>query len=105
MADTYEIIANAIRNKQQIIATYDGHERELCPHSLGTKNGTLQCLFYQFGGYSSKGKIEPGSSNNWRCLSLSKLSNVKTRDGNWYTAYNHSRPNSCIDNVEIEVTS
>jgi len=44
----YELLRRAIVERRQVVAVYDGLRRELCPHRLGTKNGRLQCLFYQF---------------------------------------------------------
>jgi hypothetical protein len=100
---TYNLIYNAIRNKQQVIATYKGHIREMCPHAIGTKNGREQALFYQFGGTSSSGKIVPGSTNNWRCLTISELTNISVRHGDWHTANNHSQSQTCIDIVDLYV--
>lgn len=59
--DTYALIREAIQRKQQVLATYDGHAREMCPHVLGTKDGRRQALFYQFGGTSSSGCQHIGS--------------------------------------------
>ncbi|WP_261454470.1 hypothetical protein [Serratia fonticola] len=100
---TYEIIANAIKNKKQITATYKGHARELCPHAIGTKNGRQQALFYQFGGHSSSGAIVPGSPDNWKCLAINGLSNVSVHDGEWHTADNHSKAQTCVDWIDVEV--
>ncbi|MBS7815400.1 hypothetical protein J7560_08235 [Wohlfahrtiimonas chitiniclastica] len=103
MSENYELIAEAIKNKKQIIATYQGYKREMCPHALGTKNGKKQALFYQFGGASSKGSIVPGSKDNWRCIPIAGLSDVTIKDGEWYTAHNHSTCQTCIDHIDIEV--
>lgn len=100
---TYEIIKDAILNKKQIIATYQGYVRELCPHAIGTKNGREQALFYQFGGYSSQGRIVPGSPSNWRCLPIDGLSNISVRNGDWHTAGNHSIAQTCVDLIDVEV--
>jgi hypothetical protein len=99
----YELLKQAIQNKQQVIATYHGYRREMCPHALGRKNGKLQCIFYQFAGESSSGPIIPESPNNWRCIPIDGLSDITVRDGEWFTAGRHSRPNTCIDVVEFEV--
>jgi len=99
----YNLLKQAIINKQQVIATYNDYYREMCPHALGTKNGKEHCLFYQFGGQSSSGPIIPGSDNNWRCIPVNGLSNVSVRDGKWHTAYNHSKKQTCIDHVDVEV--
>lgn len=100
---TYDLIHEAIENKMQVIATYKGHHREMCPHVLGTKHGVTQCLFYQFGGHSSSGQIVPGSPKNWRCLILDELEDVSIRPGSWHTGSNHSRPQTCVDRIDAEV--
>jgi len=99
----YNLLKQAIIKKQQVIATYNGYYREMCPHALGTKNGKEQCLFYQFGGQSSSGLIIPGSEKNWRCIPVSGLENVSVRNGEWHTAYDHSKKQTCIDHVDVEV--
>ena len=105
MPTTYEIVKEAIQNKKLIYATYNGYERIMCPHVLGTKKGRQQALFYQFGGYSSSGLSPDGSPNNWRCLFLDQLSNVRSEPAEqWHTAPNHSRPQSCVDSIDAEVT-
>jgi len=47
--NTYNVIRQAIIDKQQVIGNYDGHFREMRPHVIGTKNGRQQALFYQSG--------------------------------------------------------
>lgn len=98
----YEVIKSAIKNKQQITATYQGYYREMCPHTLGSKNGRKQCLFYQFGGTSKSG-LSTNPLQNWRCIPIDELENVSARDGHWHTAGNHSKPSTCVDVVDIEV--
>ncbi len=100
----YELIKDAILNKQQVIAIYNGYRREMCPHTLGWKGNKQQCLFYQFGGDSSSGAIVPGSDRNWRCLPLDKLENVMIQNGAWHTASNHNSRQTCVDQVDIEAS-
>lgn len=104
MSDNYSIIRDAIERKQHIIATYKGHQREMCPHTLGTKNGRPQALFYQFGGESSSGLDPDGSAKNWRCLPVDELRDVVAKAGEWHTAPNHTRKQSCVDDIDIEAT-
>lgn len=104
MASNYDLIRAAIQNKQQVFATYGGHVRELCPHVIGTKNGSPRALFYQFGGSSSSESITPGSPGNWRCLPIEGLSNISIREGQWYSGQNHSRPQTCVDIIDLEVS-
>jgi len=100
----YEQLKDAIQKKQQVVATYKGHLREMCPHALGWKGDRQQCLFYQFGGHSSSGAIVPGSDKNWRCLPVDGLENITVREGEWHTAGNHSRRQTCVDQVDVEVS-
>lgn len=99
----YDLIKNAIINKLQVTAFYSGHTREMCPHVIGTKNGRSQCLFYQFGGSSSSGVIVPGSPANWRCIPVDELRIVNIGAGAWFTANNHSRAQTCVDIIDVEV--
>jgi hypothetical protein len=101
--NAYAAIKQAIINKQQVVATYKGHVREMCPHVIGTKDGREQALFYQFGGTSSSGTIIAGSSANWRCIPISGLSGISVRDGTWHTASDHSQRQTCVDRVDVEV--
>ena len=97
----YEIIRNAILNRQQVIATHHGRPREMCPHIVGTKNGRFRAFFYQFGGASESGLAPDGSSANWRCIFIDELSDISVREGEWHTAANYdSSKQNCIDQVD-----
>ncbi len=102
---TYAIIRQAIVDQKPVSAMYRNYVRELCPHVLGTKNGREQALFYQFGGRSSSGLDPDGSGQNWRCMVIGLLSDVELMaNEGWHTAPNHSRPQSCVDEIDVEVT-
>lgn len=102
----YATVSQAVTTKRPLAVQYDGKPtRFLCPHVLGlNKKGEYQALCYQYAGYSSSG-IEPdGSPSNWRCLPLHKITSIQFCDGGeWHTAPNHSRPQSCVKEVHIEV--
>ena len=100
---TYQIVRDAIEKKLQVIGTYNGYQREMCPHTIGmSKRGEEQALFYQFAGESSTGLGPDGDPSNWRCIPLRRLQNVATRQGAWHTAPNHSRPQTCVADVDLE---
>jgi hypothetical protein len=101
--DVYSLLEQAILNKQQIHAFYNGYYREMCPHVLGFKNGKQHCLFYQFGGESSKGPVLNGASENWRCIPIEGLINPQLVDGVWQTIHSSGGKQSCIDNIAVEV--
>jgi hypothetical protein len=100
MADTYGTVYAAIQNQQSISALYQGLTRELCPHALGTKNGKQQGLFFQFAGQSSSG-LPPGGM--WRCIPIEGLQILSVYDGPWHTNNDHSKMQTCVGTVDIEV--
>jgi hypothetical protein len=94
----------AIIHRRPIAAIYRKRRRLLCPHLLGwNKHRQLQVLCYQYGGDSESGLQPAGASDNWRCLAVENLSQVELLDGPWQTAENHSRPQTCIEEVELDV--
>lgn len=96
----YELFAQAIAGRKQVFCTYEGLPRELCPHILGHTKGEEVALTYQFGGQSKSG-LPPGGE--WRCLSLSKVRKVRLRDGRWHAGSGHTRPQPCVELVDIDV--
>ncbi len=105
MSFTYQIVRQAIIEKHQVIADYDGYLREMCPHVIGRKKGREQALFYQFDGDSKSGlDPAPESPKNWLCIPIDGLSGVSTQAGIWHTAPNHSRPQTCVDEIDVEVS-
>jgi len=100
VSDNYSLIRQAIIEKQQIVATYKELLREMCPHTIGTKNGRRQALFFQFAGESSRG-LPPGGE--WRCIPVDELLDVSVREGEWHTDDRHSQPQTCVDEVDVEV--
>jgi hypothetical protein len=97
---TYELFARAMIGQKQILCTYGGRDRELCPIILGHSQGKEKALSYQFGGDSAKG-LPPGGQ--WRCLFLSEVSNIRLRDGPWHAGASHTRPQGCVEIVDLDV--
>jgi hypothetical protein len=101
--EIYRLVWTAVANKQPIEAVYDGLFRLFCPHRLGSNRaGERRVLCYQYGGESESGLEAVGSPANWRCTALEKLSKVKLLEDAWHTAPKHSRPASCIIEVDID---
>ncbi len=102
--DIYQMLRTAVVCRQPIRAVYDGYRRLLCPHRLGrNKNGEFRVLCYQYGGGSRSGLQPPGSAANWRCIVLEKLGRLELLAGSWRTAANHSRPQTCIVEADVDV--
>jgi hypothetical protein len=97
---TYKLFERAMRDGQQIVCMYDGHRRELCPIILGHSHDQEKALTFQFGGSSGSGLPRGGQ---WRCLWLSKVSDVELRDGPWFTGSSHSQPQGCVEVVDLDV--
>ena len=101
--DICALLRAAVLTKQPVGAFYDGRYRKLCPHRLGrNKEKRLRALCYQYGGGSESG-LQPGTSEtNWPCISVEKLSRVQLVGEPWQTAPNHSRPKTCVFDVDVE---
>jgi hypothetical protein len=101
--ELYRLVRTAVVSKRPMRALYHGHQRWLCPHRLGRNHeGQTRVLCYQYAGESSSGLGAPGSPANWRCIALEKLSRVELLEEAWRTAPNHSRPQTCIAEVEVD---
>ncbi len=99
MEGAYALVRRAIEERRQVHASYGGHQRRMCPHVIGTRDGQPRALFFQFGGSSSRG-LPPGG--DWRCLRLDRLTGVSIHDGLWHTRA-HSEPQRCIEDVDLEI--
>jgi hypothetical protein len=100
VSSNYAVIRTAITKRQQVVATYKGKRREMCPHVIGHKNGREQALVFQFGGESSRPLPPRGQ---WRCLAVAELDSIQLLDGEWHSGDGHSRRQSCVDVVDLEV--
>jgi hypothetical protein len=96
----YADFERAMKQRQQVVCMYGGHRRELCPIILVHSQGRERALTYQFGGDSSRGLPRGGQ---WRCLSLSRVSDVELRDGPWIVGSSHSQPQGCVEVVDLDV--
>ena len=101
--DIYRLVRTAVISKHPIRAVYHGRDRRFCPHRLGRNHqGQIRVLCYQYGGESRSGLQAAGSPANWRSLALEKLSRVELLEEAWQTAPNHSRPQTCVTEVDVD---
>ena len=96
--DAYQLLAEAITGKQQVVARYHDEERVFSPHALGTKGGAYRVLVYQFAGGSHAG-LPPGGE--WRCLNVEELGDLELEPGAWHTAPNVFNPQTCLDEIDV----
>jgi hypothetical protein len=99
-SSNYLLFERAMRMRKQIFCIYDGYARELCPIILGHSQKQEKALTYQFGGSSDSGLPREGQ---WRCLWLSKVSNIELRDGPWFAGSIHTQPQHCVETVDLDV--
>lgn len=99
--NAYVMIREAIINRQQVQCIYQGFRRECCPHVIGFTKGVPRVLVYQFGGGSVTG-LPPGGE--WRCMDILGMSQVRSLSGTWHTGMRHSRQQTCVKQVELDIT-
>ena len=101
--EIYGLIRNAVTGRKAGFGCVRQPSCQLCPHRLGRNSaGHPRVLCYQYGGDSST-RLEPsGSRANWRCMNVEKFSRVEIVDDLWHTARNHSRPQTCISEADVD---
>ena len=55
-SETYRMFEQAMVEKKQILCTYEGYRRELCPVILGHSKGEEKALIRRAGGYGDGGR-------------------------------------------------
>ena len=90
----------AILGRKQVLCTYQNRDRETCPYILGYKDGQEKALVFQFAGESSQ-KLP--AAGDWRCFFLSEVRSLTIRDGPWRGAGSHSSPQTCVEEVDLDI--
>ncbi|MBR1155465.1 hypothetical protein [Bradyrhizobium sp. JYMT SZCCT0428] len=89
---------DAILAEKQVVCTYEGRYRELCPHILGlSKRGEEAVLAWQFAGESS------GKLPQWRCLRLAAVRDAHARNGRWHEGSSHRTAQTCVSNIDLDI--
>ena len=97
----YQIVRQAILNQQQIVCTYQGRHRELCPHIIGHTKGAERLLAWQFGGETGSRPLPAGGA--WKCLDIAEMRNIAPRDGAWRTGSSHQQEQSCVQDIDLDI--
>jgi hypothetical protein len=94
----YALFRDAILREQQVVCTYEGRLRELCPHIIGTnKAGEEVVLAWQFAGESS------GKLPQWRCLKVASVRDAHTREGRWHEGGSHKSSQTCVTKIDLDI--
>jgi len=95
---TYALFRNAILAEQQVVCSYDGRLRELCPHIIGVnKRGEEVVLAWQFASQSS------GPLPQWRCLRLANVRDARAREGHWHEGGSHLTEQTCVSRIDLDI--
>jgi hypothetical protein len=102
-SSVYELFVRAMAERKQIVCTYGGLHREVCPIILGwAKDGVEAALTYQFAGTTSDPKGLP-RGGDWKCMHLRNVRDAGLRDGPWHAGNSHSTANTCVKIVDLDV--
>ena len=95
----YSVFRNAILAEQQIVCTYEGRHRELCPHIIGTnKNGEEVVLAWQFaGGSEHHGQQQPGRMAAHDAISRRPVRRVANKAQNIKISVSSTRVSARLD--------
>src|SRR5579871_2275412 len=95
---TYTLFRNAILSEHQVVCSYDGRLRELCPHIIGrNRSGEEVVLAWQFAGESS------GRLPQWRCLKLANVRDASVRNGLWHEGRSHKTAQNCVTEIDLDI--
>jgi hypothetical protein len=102
----YETLRMAVLGKKPCkISKPTEPERKICPYLIGkSSKGEDHVLYYQYGGYSSSGLGEFGSSANWRCSRISDIASAEFLDEPWRQPIQKPKARgSCVVSIDAEV--
>ena len=100
-ADIASSRATAVRasaEAQQAIAKSVVLPAQIGPESARATSRAV----HQYAGQSGSGLQAVGSPANWRCIAVEKLSRVELLEDAWHSAPSHSRPQTCVSEVDVD---
>ena len=104
--NVYETLRAGILGKKPCKISRPGEaERKVCPYLIGkSRKDEAYVLCYQYGGYSSRGLQEEGSSENWRCSRVSVIASAEIVDEPWRQPIQKPKSRgTCVVVVDAEV--
>jgi len=99
-SETFRLLHRAILERKQVVFTYGGAQREVCPYILGHKNRAEQVLTFQFAGRNEKGLTVRG-----QCFKVAEIRGAAVRDGPWHGDAEHRSTQRCVDDVFTDVNT
>jgi hypothetical protein len=99
----WQLLQQAIAEHKTVKAIYHGHERLLCPHLLGWRNGQAKLLAYQASGTTSTGRLNLDPTQRWRSMFLDQIEHLVITSDPWQTAPNYTPNVAGIDVIEVAI--
>lgn len=99
----WDLLARAVMEKRTVRANYHGHDRLLCPHLLGWKNGRARVLSYQTAGSTSAGTLPTDQHQRWRWMFVDELQDAAITQHRWRTAANYRPQGTGVEIIEVAV--
>ena len=99
----WEVLEQALTQRRSVRARYHGHDRLICPHRLGWRNGRIVALVYQAGGSSAHGPLSTNPRNCWRSLFVDEIEHASISDEPWQTADNYSATANTAETIILAV--
>lgn len=96
-------VEQALRQRRSLQALYHDHQRVLCPHALGWKNGRATVLCYQAAGTTADGVLPADPRQRWRSMFVDEIMNPTITEHPWQTADNYTHLTNGIDTIEIHI--
>jgi hypothetical protein len=96
---TYQIIRQAIMDRQCASALYEDYVRVFCPRTIGKdKSGTAVVTAFQYGG-GCPGGLPLGGK--WCCFRVSDLDLISITDDAWRIGTSSGRRTSWVTDVDV----
>jgi len=100
VVDTHSVVRGAIANKHRVIHTYNGEVSKTRPHTIGMEDSKQSVLANQFARGSKSGLPRIGQ---WRYMKVNSVPDATMQQCRRHTGTRHLRPQTCIDDINIEV--
>ena len=96
----WNILHQAISQRRAIRARYHDHQRVLCPHALGWKNGRPKVLAYQTAILDHTSTTD---SSGWRSMFVDEIENPLITGDQWQSADNYTPHTTGIDTLAAAI--
>lgn len=101
LPEAWPVLEQALRHRRPVRIRYHDHDRTVCPHALGWKNGRAKVLVYQAAGATTDGPLPDDPRQRWRSLFIDQIEHAAIAVGPWQTADNYNHHCNGIDDPVV----